>query len=276
MAILVVDDSKAMRMIVRRELRKAGYDNVVEAENGAAALQTITGGGVELVLSDWNMPEMNGIELLNSVRDAGNRVAFGFVTSEAAVEIRLQAFEAGASFVIIKPFTSDDLAHQITLALGTGGQDDAKVAGGSEQTVAEVLEGLLGRKVLTGDAAAPRKEVARAVATYDIAGAEHHAYFVAEIPVAASLACALTRIPAGRAEEAAKAGSLAEGLDSNFYEVANVLAKMASSEHCVLRAVEVVPGGKQLPGGDAPAGWHISLDVDVEGYPKGRLGFVTI
>src|SRR5579863_1309775 len=146
MAILVVDDSRAMRMIVTRELRKAGYENVVEAENGAVALETISGGGVDLVLSDWNMPDMNGIDLLTNLRAGGNTVPFGFVTSETAGDVRARAFEVGASFIITKPFTSDDLDREICLALG----DDAgaMAAGGRsrERTLDGVLEGLLGRR----------------------------------------------------------------------------------------------------------------------------------
>ena len=86
MKILVVDDSKAMRMIVRRALRQCevpGGINVVEADSGVTALEQIAAEHPDLVLSDWNMPEMTGIELLEKLRGDGTTTRFGFVTSES-------------------------------------------------------------------------------------------------------------------------------------------------------------------------------------------------
>jgi two-component system chemotaxis response regulator CheY len=109
MQILVVDDSKAMRSIVMRAVRQAGYESVtfVEAANGAEALRVIRGGAPALVLADWNMPEMSGIELLQALRAEGNAVKLGFVTSESDPAMRDLAFQAGAAFMLTKPFTPD-------------------------------------------------------------------------------------------------------------------------------------------------------------------------
>lgn len=109
MKILIVDDSKAMRMIVMRTLRQAGYDNhtLVEAGNGEEALKVLRAGGIDVVLSDWNMPQMNGIQLLQALTAEGIKVKFGFVTSEGTEEIRQKAAENGALFVVTKPFTAD-------------------------------------------------------------------------------------------------------------------------------------------------------------------------
>ncbi len=109
MKIMIVDDSKAMRMIVQRTLRQAGFGDheVVEAENGAQALSALEKSPVDLVLSDWNMPEMSGIELLRGMRAKGLGGAFGFVTSEGTPPMRQQASEAGALFLIAKPFTAE-------------------------------------------------------------------------------------------------------------------------------------------------------------------------
>jgi len=109
MKILVVDDSKAMRMIVLRTLRQAGFGghDITEAANGAEAYKLLEGGAFDLVLSDWNMPEMSGIELLAKLRSAGKKVTFGFVTSEGTASMRQQAADAGASFLIAKPFTPE-------------------------------------------------------------------------------------------------------------------------------------------------------------------------
>ena len=111
MKILVVDDSKAMRMIVRRSLRQAGFGNceVAEAADGKLALDAIRAAPPDLVLSDWNMPEMSGIELLEELRREGRDVRFGFVTTEGTPDMRARAMEAGALFLLAKPFTADDL-----------------------------------------------------------------------------------------------------------------------------------------------------------------------
>ena len=109
MSILIVDDSKAMRMIVRRTLRQAGYEDsdIREAGNGKEALASIHEHTPTLVLSDWNMPEMNGIELLEHLVKESSPVTFGFVTSEGTPEMRTRAQAAGARFLIAKPFTPD-------------------------------------------------------------------------------------------------------------------------------------------------------------------------
>ena len=111
MKILVVDDSKAMRMIVTRTLRQAGFGEaeVHEAENGALGLEKVAELSPDLVLSDWNMPEMNGIEFLTALRETGNQVNFGFVTSETTPEMRERAIAGGALFLLAKPFTADDI-----------------------------------------------------------------------------------------------------------------------------------------------------------------------
>lgn len=109
MKILIVDDSKAMRMIVIRTLRQAGFGGhtLVEAGNGAEGLAAVAQGGFDVVLSDWNMPVMNGIDFLKGARTAGSKVPFGFVTSEGTAAMRQQATEAGANFLIAKPFTAE-------------------------------------------------------------------------------------------------------------------------------------------------------------------------
>lgn len=109
MKILIVDDSKVMRQIVTRTLRQAGYDghDIVEAVDGKDAFDKVQSEAPDLVLSDWNMPNMTGIELLDALRASGSSVRFGFVTSEGSPEMRDRATSSGALFLIAKPFTSD-------------------------------------------------------------------------------------------------------------------------------------------------------------------------
>jgi two-component system, chemotaxis family, chemotaxis protein CheY len=107
--ILVADDSRVMRQIVIRTLRQAGYDDheIVEAEDGRDALDKVRSEDPDLVLSDWNMPNMSGIECLEALRNSGSQVPFGFVTSEGSPEMREKAAGAGAMFLIAKPFNED-------------------------------------------------------------------------------------------------------------------------------------------------------------------------
>ncbi|MDB4973515.1 MAG: response regulator receiver [Myxococcaceae bacterium] len=113
--IMVVDDSKAMRMIVRRTLKQAGFGSydVEEATNGAEALQKIKVDPPRLVLSDWNMPDMSGYELLTKLREADIQVPFAMITTEGTPEMRAKAAQAGALFLIQKPFTPEEMARAL-------------------------------------------------------------------------------------------------------------------------------------------------------------------
>ena len=111
MRILIVDDSKAMRSIVMRSLRQAGYGNHTfeEAGNGLEALNQIRQNPPDLVLADWNMPEMNGITLLQTLRAEKIMTRFGFITSESSPETRELAILNGALFLLTKPFTPETM-----------------------------------------------------------------------------------------------------------------------------------------------------------------------
>jgi two-component system chemotaxis response regulator CheY len=115
MKILVADDSKAMRMIVVRTLRQAGYagHDIVEAENGREAFEIAGREAPDLILSDWNMPEMTGIELLHALRGSGSTIPFCFVTSEGSDEMRALAAQGGALGLIAKPFTAEAFADTL-------------------------------------------------------------------------------------------------------------------------------------------------------------------
>jgi len=110
MKVLVIDDSAAMRMIVKKMVKSAGFDaQFVEAEDGVQGLEKIKSEAPELVLCDWNMPNMTGIELLEELGNQGVSVDFGFVTTEASEEMRTRAREAGAKFLVSKPFTEESI-----------------------------------------------------------------------------------------------------------------------------------------------------------------------
>lgn len=117
--IFVVDDSKAMRMIVRRTLKQAGFGHydVDEATNGAEALTKIRADAPRLVLSDWNMPDMSGYELLTQLREEKIDVPFAMITTEGTPEMRAKAAQAGALFLIQKPFTPEEMARAVGTVL---------------------------------------------------------------------------------------------------------------------------------------------------------------
>jgi len=115
MKILIVDDSLAMRKIVQRTMRQAGFINhdFCEAINGRAALESIESSAPDFILADWNMPEMSGMELLKALRSKGINIPFGFITSEGTDEMKQRALDAGASFLISKPFTAEVMAEAL-------------------------------------------------------------------------------------------------------------------------------------------------------------------
>ncbi len=113
--ILVVDDFSTMRRIVRNLLKELGFTNVDEAEDGVVALQKLRGGGFNFVVSDWNMPNMDGLTLLQTVRSDPTlkHLPLLMITAEAKKENIIAAAQAGASGYIVKPFTAATLNEKL-------------------------------------------------------------------------------------------------------------------------------------------------------------------
>lgn len=112
---LVVDDFSTMRRIVRNLLKELGYHNIEEAEDGAEALARLDGGQVQFVISDWNMPNLNGLDMLKSIRadDRFKHLPVLMVTAEAKKENIVAAAQAGASGYVVKPFTAATLEEKM-------------------------------------------------------------------------------------------------------------------------------------------------------------------
>jgi two-component system, chemotaxis family, chemotaxis protein CheY len=115
MKVLIVDDFATMRRIVKNILKQLGFENVEEAEDGAQAYSKLKDGGFGFVISDWNMPNMDGIELLRKVRSdpALKDMPFLMVTAEAEKEKVIEAIKAGVSNYIVKPFTAEVLKEKM-------------------------------------------------------------------------------------------------------------------------------------------------------------------
>ncbi|QHM75204.1 Chemotaxis protein CheY [Mixta theicola] len=115
MRFLVVDDFNTMRRIVRNLLKELGFNNVEEAEDGADALTKLRAGGFDFIISDWNMPNMDGLQLLQTIRaDAAlGKLPVLMVTAEAKKENIIAAAQAGASGYVVKPFTAATLEEKL-------------------------------------------------------------------------------------------------------------------------------------------------------------------
>ena len=114
--ILVVDDFPTMRRIIRNLLKELGFTNVEEAEDGAAGLEKAKDGSFQFVVSDWNMPNMDGLTMLQSIRAIPEiaKTPVLMVTAEAKKENIIAAAQAGANGYVVKPFTAATLDEKIT------------------------------------------------------------------------------------------------------------------------------------------------------------------
>jgi len=113
--ILVVDDFATMRRIVKNLLKQIGYTNIIEAEDGADALKILKSKKIDFIVSDWNMPNMTGLELLKAVRADSelSGLPFLMVTAESLKDNIMAAVKEGVSNYIVKPFTADVLNEKI-------------------------------------------------------------------------------------------------------------------------------------------------------------------
>ncbi len=115
MVALVVDDFATMRRIIRKILKDLRFQQVIEAENGAEAFRLLKSQKIDLIVSDWNMPEMTGLELLKRVRadDQLKGIPFLMVTAEAQKENIIEAVQAKVSNYVVKPFTPAALEEKL-------------------------------------------------------------------------------------------------------------------------------------------------------------------
>ncbi len=121
MRIITVDDSSTMRRIIKNTLKRIGYgDEIVEAENGKEALGILSNNEVDLIITDWNMPVMDGLTFVKKIRANSkfDDVPIIMVTTEAAKEDIITALKAGVNNYIVKPFTPQVLKEKIEAVMG--------------------------------------------------------------------------------------------------------------------------------------------------------------
>ncbi len=118
--VLIVDDQKSVRQVTRMTLEEIGVRHIHEAENGVKAIDTASLQPLDLIISDYNMPEMDGLGLLRAVRGhpAARRVPFILVTGRGDKELVTKAAQAGANNYVVKPFTADILKQKIEQVIG--------------------------------------------------------------------------------------------------------------------------------------------------------------
>jgi two-component system, chemotaxis family, chemotaxis protein CheY len=120
MKILIVDDFATMRRIMKNILKQIGFSNIIEADDGTTALEELKKNAVDLIISDWNMPKMTGLDLLKSVRgsDGLKDVPFLMVTAEAQKQNVIDAVQAGVTNYVVKPFTAEAISEKLEKIFG--------------------------------------------------------------------------------------------------------------------------------------------------------------
>lgn len=118
MKVLVADDSLTMRRIIRNVLGQIGFADVAEARDGQEAVIAAEDADVKLILMDWNMPQMNGIDALRAIRGKGNKTPIIMVTTEAEKRRVIEAIQAGCNDYLVKPFTPDALIERLNRHIG--------------------------------------------------------------------------------------------------------------------------------------------------------------
>ncbi len=121
MDVLIVDDFATMRRILKNILRQIGFTNIYEADHGKSALTMLKKQKFDLILCDWNMPEMSGLELLNKVRSDNEikDIPFVMITAEARKDNIIEAVQAGVSNYVVKPFTAETISGKLEKVFGS-------------------------------------------------------------------------------------------------------------------------------------------------------------
>lgn len=299
MKILIVDDSKAMRHIITRALKEIGLkgSTFFEASDGNEAMNTIKGENPHLVICDFNMPGMSGMELLRTLRSNGVANRFGFITSEASSELRQEAADTGALFVITKPFTAGDVSLALTPILAELGvqsdavEDEAPAASTTANLsfpkpaqVAALLKNLLRRAVVAFPAPATPllNRDGQIFAEYErVDDASVVACAVSDIPWAVRTGSAFTLIPQGAAAEAIAAREIADAIAENLREVLSVMSRLFECpRHRRVQLSSVhLPGevlNPELAKRLAKPSARVDVCIEIAGYGKGNLTLVSL
>ena len=283
MRILIVDDSNAMRMIMKKTLRKAGFGSArfAEASDGVDALTKLS--GVDLVLTDWNMPNMDGEELLQALEERSFDGQRGVVSSAASSAMKSSARSAGASFVISKPFSAANFREAIESA-GFQAESVATDADlGLRQTfdvrgVRDTLSSAIARPVDVHPV--PELDLNRnqrwLVAQYVNAEGEERACLAMPRATAANLGSAMVMLPTSIANRLGRRGRLPEHLHDNIREMCNLFCQMLGDREA-LRLVKVDFQCNYVPFSalvGTLSGSRLDVSIEISGHPTSPMTLI--
>ncbi len=289
MKFLIVDDSKAMRRIMQKTLRSAGYvdHEYRESADGREALDLVDAWQPDLVLTDWHMPEMDGLALLKAVRSRGGRTKIGLVTTERSEAKIKEAVGAGAAFVVTKPFTVASLQKEVMQVLDGDGVSPAERAMRLLPDLAlvqDTFSKLFSLETeVTVEAPGPLQVMPFVVAMYsngDTARLDRLA--VCDLKAACYLGSALTQVHPSVSFQAFRSKTLPQALFDNMHEVMNVCAGLfynaGAYPDARLRAVHLItqPNARLSRLMADPTLLRLDLTVQVEGYGSGRTLWVVL
>lgn len=293
MNLMLVDDSRVMRQLVRRTLRQAGYSPTVvtECENGKEALDKIGPTKPDLVLSDWNMPIMTGIDMLTALRQKGDKTPVGFITSESTPAMKARAQGAGGLFVLTKPFDAGNLRDVMSAAgirpnapLGTmtavTPQASVVIKFG-EKAVQKIFAELINApvQVVPGPKVVAAAGPVVSMTWIDDQDVLRYAG-LCELGLAGILGAVMGLRPPAVVAEILRTKKLDPAMQPDSREVFNVLSRSfndANSTHVRLQSITfppepVLPAASML---DRAAGSRLDYNVTVQGYGSGKLSLLS-
>lgn len=280
MNVVIADDSRAMRMLVRKTLRDAGFTKteIREASDGQEALTLIREWMPDLVMTDWNMPNMGGLELLQALKEESFTGKAVVVSSAASPDMLVTAAEAGAESVIQKPFTPERFQNTL-VRIGFKPNAEATVEQGvadkidlSPRGVAAALSRAYRRPLKITEGAPLNLRMPKCVhAVYEDEG-EVCAVVVMELEIAGHLGAALSLIPKTAVKDFL-AGKIQPEVKENVHEVFNLLSRVVGIDGRAAKLTEVHIGGDVpifLRAFARKKADRISVLLDLQGYGSGR------
>ena len=304
MRVLVIHDARAMRTIVRRALHHLeGVDDVLQAESAEEAIEVLQNELVDLVISDWNLDGMTGIELLEALRSIEWDIRFGFVTAEHDAHIRQRAVDSGAAFFLTKPFSDRELAEALvgcgalaplpdsyfedavatpaTAAVDkaeTDGPEDGEIRAGELETLLTKLCAIPVH--VTPRRSGPDRHSPRYVASYYNEADELSGICVFATSFGLAASASITRWSPRSTLEWVGTGIIPPELVGDLREVANILSRFVRRDglRVVLGELEGYAPGEGLPA-NAHLDHHDAAEhfaVEVEGYCGGLVSVVAL
>ncbi len=290
MRVVVADDSRVMRQIVVRTLRQAGFKDweILQAGDGAEALALTLAEQPDLVLSDWNMPEMNGIDLLRALRTAGRACRSG--SSRRRARRRCASSRTPRAPCSSSPSRSTRTRSRTSCARTSVDPDVRPRRSPCDhdplpelKEIRDLYAGLVGRGCTAVRASAlltPETRPGVIAATYVSHRAQVEAVVAVDVPLGAHLGASIGLVPPGPAQDAAADGALSDVLLENLSEVLNVTAALFNAEGAPhLKLAEVFDSTRgPLPGAPVTflrsTGRRLDAEIEIAGYGGGALTVV--